>query len=230
MLLTHLLENVEYTPQQMAEHILRDCSQFLQDSQGEPLYRGMTRIDRTKGHYLIPLKDRMPTDSSPKLSQLLDSELEDMAGFKPRANGTFATGNAQTAQTYGVVYRIFPKDGYKFIWSPKIGDAYGFFQLQYGQRFVRELIDATEAAMPSDWSLDEDNLSSDEFETNLIAFNKKFLEMHKHVLYKTGRSSTIADAIEKGNEIMLGCEGYYAIPIDHQFGRDVSNHLIELTL
>jgi hypothetical protein len=45
-------------------------------------------------------------------------------GWAARSEGVFATGNSKEAAYYGNVYAIYPVDGYKYIWSPKVKDLY----------------------------------------------------------------------------------------------------------
>ena len=76
--------------------------------------------------------DRLPLDSDPKFHKILDDSFNRVFGFRARSNSVMATGDPDQASDYGVLYIIFPKGSFKFIWSEKIYDAYtgGLYGIQ----------------------------------------------------------------------------------------------------
>jgi hypothetical protein len=52
-------------------------------------------------------------------------------GWKPRSEGVFATGALSDTTTYGKYsFIIFPKDGFKFLWSEDVNDFFTYAQYE----------------------------------------------------------------------------------------------------
>jgi hypothetical protein len=137
------------------DDIVRDCSEFLKQCGGKPLYRGIKEIDKTGGIMLQHTRtDRKPRDMNPELSRRLDLAIEKKVGFKTRSAGTFAIGDSAMANEYGTLCFVFPKNGFKFAWSPVINDPFVSFEIG-GDDPVIEAIRAalvkhyTDAGQPS---------------------------------------------------------------------------------
>lgn len=82
---------------------------------------------------LKPRTDRKPLNMHPNVQRLLDDIFLKKFGWKARSSGVFASGNKHGVAGYGTVYEIYPTDGYKFLWSPKVGDLYeAVFWDEYG--------------------------------------------------------------------------------------------------
>jgi hypothetical protein len=211
MRLLHLTENE--LPEGAQEHALaiaRECSQFIREADGHLMYRGMSDLETDEVHY-VKSRVRKASDTDPEITKLLNDVMSPIAGFKPRSEAAFATGDSGFADTYGNTFAMFPKDDYKFIWSPYIADAFAFFHL--GMRdAAADLVAQTMETMPEGWEEDDDNRAE---------FVEQFLEMHKDVLFKTGANSTIVEAIESQNEIMIHTSGYYLVPYDTELGQAV---------
>lgn len=137
------------------DDIVRDCTEFLKQCGGKPLYRGIKEIDKTSGIVLQHTRtDRKPRDMNPELSKRLDLAIEKKVGFKTRSAGTFATSDSIIADGYGTLCFVFPKNGFKFAWSPVIKDPFVSFEID-GEDPVIEAIRAalvkhyTDAGQPS---------------------------------------------------------------------------------
>lgn len=92
------------------------------------LYRGLTKKTSDRMIRKKPRKLRHPKDTEPELQKLVDKLFQEKFGWKPRAQGVFATSDFYTAREYSgdwkTVHIIFPFDGFEYIWSPKIDDLY----------------------------------------------------------------------------------------------------------
>lgn len=118
-----------------------NCSEFMTEMQGKPLFRGV-KFQNSRGDDLVgPLaqaaffessspKDRKPLASSPKLNDALNAALEPY-GFS-RQNSTFATADYDTAIGYTSgregsdkeVLAIFPINGFEYLWNTRYADLY----------------------------------------------------------------------------------------------------------
>ena len=100
-------------------YIEKNCGEFLSHLQSTQrfLFRGQ---DESSSPVFVgyPRADRKPKDSSKDAQKLCDTYLK-LEGFKAlRSNSIFTTTDRGQASNYGRVYAIFPKDGFKFTWSP----------------------------------------------------------------------------------------------------------------
>lgn len=118
-----ILEKLEFflkedNPQ--VQIIKENCQQFLSEVR-EPLWHG------TNGS--LPFENKLRVRSAPKnmplvLHQAIDQAFNSIFGFKARTHALFCTGDKSQANSYGKPYAIFPKDGFKFVWSDKVKDLY----------------------------------------------------------------------------------------------------------
>ena len=104
-------------------YIEEHCSEYLKHvrSTGKLLYRGQS--DASQPIFVgYPRADRKPKDSNKKAQELCDKYLT-LKGFKAlRSNSIFTSSNKSQAGRYGDVYAIFPKNGFKYLWSTKDDD------------------------------------------------------------------------------------------------------------
>lgn len=109
--------------------IKRECSQIvsLYKKHDNVLFRGL-REGREYCYFIIPRSNRRPTDTPSKIQEDLDDEFESSFGWRARSEGVFCTGSISTARSYnrptGTAYVIFPKNGFKYIWSPEYKDLF----------------------------------------------------------------------------------------------------------
>ncbi len=100
--------------------IKRECKQFLKED--TVLYRGKRKPIKGLWDFVMPRKDRKPTDVPEDIQKEFDEGTYRRYKVKFRQWGVFVTPYKPQATTYGSVYTFWPKDGYKYLWSPKIRD------------------------------------------------------------------------------------------------------------
>ena len=110
--------------QKGSDLIEANCQQFLKESEGHYLCRGI-RKSSTVSFFTPQPRDREPVDSSHALNVLLSMGFQSILGEpRLRASSYFATGNSAIARDYGPIFYIFPLDGYSYVWSREIEDAH----------------------------------------------------------------------------------------------------------
>ena len=121
--LHYINENLkELNDDDMEFLIDRDCQPWIKASQGETVYRGAK--NKPYNYKGTVRTNRKPLDTEPIIHELFDKTIQAKYGFKPRSNGLFITGNLADARRYGKVYKIYPINKFKFLWSPNIRDFY----------------------------------------------------------------------------------------------------------
>lgn len=239
-------------PEEVARRIAKECSEFIKESgfhietsssartQSSPyrmrnvLYRGSYSVLRDstvikfRGN-----KERVPKDSSRQLHELLDEFLESNFGFPYRSKGTFTTNAEATANSYGGVRIFFPKNGYSYVYSEIIFDAYVAFQNTNINSFVpgnadmfNEVVDDMHHEMTEIYEElgADDDYSYDkflkDFEDGRLPLSQeiwfeivdKWLNANKRKLYKDSGLSEIVQARgNSGTEIMFKCDEYYLV-------------------
>jgi len=104
-------------------YIEANCGEYLKAVRetGKILYRGQ-RDSQAPIFVGYPRENRRTKDSSEEAQKLYDKYLTMMGFSALRSNSIFTTSSEHQADEYGYVYAIFPKDGFKFTWSTKMGD------------------------------------------------------------------------------------------------------------
>lgn len=118
----YLVEDTVLTIKEIYNSIKNECSEFLKESRGNPLYRG---IKDSKNPFLeiVPREDRKPRDSYIKSQETFNKFFFEHYGVKDiRSRAVFTSGSLQDVNEYGFTYAIFPVDGYTYWWSPKVFD------------------------------------------------------------------------------------------------------------
>ena len=104
--------------------IKRDCKQYLIESKGQMLYRGMGRKLSTEARYSPHPEDRRPKDSTNHLNFMFNAACELAFGVEDiRTKTIFATSDNEDAHFYGDIHYFFPSGNYKYLWSSKISDS-----------------------------------------------------------------------------------------------------------
>jgi len=139
------------------ETIKRDCQPYLQQVGndafgygGYPMYRGIN----TKSVYKRKIgkfhklnarlsgkgnfKPRKPKNTGRDLHNTINDFFMNKFGI-PFRDGVFASGVANDASFYGVVYQMFPIGDFKFAWSDKIHDLYS--DIGYIEKDQRNLLE-----------------------------------------------------------------------------------------
>lgn len=114
----------------LAKFIKHNCSQWMKQSGGTPVYRGYT--NRRQGGYkwrpqdsimIAPVRgDRKPMDSSPKFHDYMNAEIQKLGLVANRSNSAFVTGDRHVAENFGDLYIAIPIGDFKYTWSPEIDD------------------------------------------------------------------------------------------------------------
>lgn len=103
--------------------IKRDCKQILKVYQdtNRVFYRGVKK-STTPAFVGKPRKNRVPTDLDASIQSFFDEALEELGVDARRGNSIFMSPGYYTAQDWGTVYAIFPKDGAKYLWFDGLAD------------------------------------------------------------------------------------------------------------
>lgn len=210
------------------ELIKNDCKQFLSEADA-PIFRGSKTLDADK---LIQSRrvrvDRQPLDTVSVISNALDLALERIAGFKPRSQAVFATGDKATAHHYGKTFLIFPKGDFKFIYSERIRDFYSDIVLGTDDRLREKVFNIGEELLKKEYKVS--NLK----DTQLFArddIDLYIMERDPYIIFEKAPEHIIVelvnkiielnptwystDDVNKGihskNELMIHCNEYYVV-------------------
>ena len=115
---------------------------------GKFLYRGIKSDEDAV--YGKPFDQRRAKDSNAELSNILNNALASQGFAARRDNTTFTSGSYSQASGYGTVYIIFPRDGFNFHYSKKIGD----LVLDTGKLYFlldKEKVKVLQATIESNW-------------------------------------------------------------------------------
>ena len=128
--------NEVYESEDSARSIIRKkCSQFLKESKGLPLLRGLSRRVETEvnenGIFLVSDVRNRESTSEDGFEQMgadgsimystMNSKLRGEFGMD-RSDSYLFTGYENIARVYGNPYQCFPLDGYKYLWAPGVND------------------------------------------------------------------------------------------------------------
>jgi len=175
------LENDEELQQQI-QLIQRDCQPYIQQANGNTMYRGI-KSNQNFMKKQSRLDDRRPLDSVRKNHDLFNKQFLQKYGENFR-NSVFTNGDTKIAKYYGDVYSVFPIGNFKFLWSPKVKDL--------GEQFTGKSSNLFLYAIQS------------------LLYNDEHIVNHfiKEADYRT---TDLAAAIKSGNEIMIYCKEYYVL-------------------
>jgi len=104
-----------------------NCSEIIKiyKKTNKFFYRGIEKwLDQDKMIRKKPRLRRQPKDMPDVMHKLLDKYFYEKFGWKPRSQGVFVTPLFNVAREYGDTSIFFPFDGFEYIWSQKIDDAY----------------------------------------------------------------------------------------------------------
>jgi hypothetical protein len=184
MKINEILIPNEMDIQAYAKTLQLDCAPYLANY-SQPVYRGigLNSVSVEFGEYPCP-RNRKPRNSDPLVSEIADDWFQANFGIKFRSNAVFATGSAKEAAGYGPVYELFPAGQYVFCWSERVTD------------FTFEISDQiTEVGMTP---LQDDDPDAEHTVVSMLDICG----------YTT---SNWDEAVRSNNEIMIHCEGYFAV-------------------
>lgn len=178
-----------------AKLIARDCKPFIKEVDGEPavypLYRGMKEVTTLKP--IAVRKDRKPRNTPLGLHKVIDEWFNEHFGYRYRSNGLFCTGDMITTEFYGDLHIVFPIGNLSYVWSEKYMDL--FTKMGHHPEIIKY---------------------NDKFD-----WESKELQNDIDAIMSVGNyhDTNLTKAISEISEIMIGCDYYYAIPIDALGGR-----------
>jgi hypothetical protein len=154
---------------------------------------------------------RHPTDTSPEMHALFVKHFSHQFGYPYRAMGVFCSTSRQQAAGYpGNLFLIFPIGEYEYIYAPDVDDAYS--------QFDNHLVD-----MPGAWheilrdmGEDEEDYLTDTGDVNYDAWYQLVYEyLGKNTPYTNANlKSALSMHSERGIEVVLKCDNYYALCVD----------------
>lgn len=204
----------ETTYQKMTDFVGEHCAPWLKDLNGDEdlrVWRGL-EIKSTDKKVLMTMEDgklancyiktvrtdRKPLDTHPELSNAVDDLLYEKFGWHPRKNGLFVYGPDAKGDTkaYGTLHQVFPIGDIEFCWSPEIADMFG----KIGSvAYKVAKMNGNDAARQKD-----DVHTTEELEDFKNEMTKDYLG--------TYTDDNLRKAISSGNEIMVKCKSYLAVP------------------
>ncbi|MCS7316867.1 MAG: hypothetical protein NZZ41_00905 [Candidatus Dojkabacteria bacterium] len=120
--------------------IKRECSEIvnLYKKHLKFFYRGSKDVEKEKVFIKkYPFPFRRPKDTPESLNLVVNKIFNEIGFSVNRYNSVFVTPNLSTAKNYGKPYIFFPKNGFKYLWSPEISDFYFFYR--YGDSLLEKL-------------------------------------------------------------------------------------------
>lgn len=200
---SYLKEEIVLHEGNIIEYLDKNCKKFLNEIKGNYIFRGIGNYQ----DYAIktPRKDRLPRDLNQKLHDFYDEAFKRAFGWKVRSEGVFTTGSR--THMYGGIHLFFPIGNYKYLWSPKIYDLYGY---------TYELM-----------SLDRNNMKDDQT-FRLLKAGKLDKKTYKKLLSKAVKNikdeyitKNLIAAKESGSEITFHCKKYLIVYIKSEMAKEI---------
>lgn len=130
-------------------------------------------------------ENRKPLSTRPGMDETLNKGLRNSGMTAIRSNSIFCTSYPSAASSYGQLYLIFPKDGFKFTWNTLYGDFYTEYIYEQLERYTPDR-----------------NMKYDKF--NELADTPDFANEYGF------KNTDFAQAVSSRHEIMIFGE-YYAL-------------------
>ena len=224
----------------LREYIQKHCQPWLQESQGQLVYRGTNHATDQLAFVRTTRNSRQPRDSSPELHRLLNHWILSVEGGATRSNSVFLTGSVDVSEEYGRSYVVFPVGDFLYTWSPEMEDWHGETEGNLDTLPVRNWLDrqAVQQALidldvPSLRREDRAQLLNDHDSSDqewLHAASRSFymgeyLELENPRFWNKDRlrvaikvDQDLVPAIMSGNEIMVACREYVMVELDYWLG------------
>ena len=170
--------------------IRRDCQYFLsQVDHPFSLYRGMFGSTQKFIKKAVRLDSRRPQEMDVQHHDTINNYFTEAFG-EPFRNALFATGDSDASNYFGSNYFIFPIGKFTFLWSWEIDD------LNFHMHdLLDELFKNRNSPIPPTPEQKAEGL----------------VKALRNVDYET---DDFQKAVKSGNEIMIRCKEYYAMPAD----------------
>lgn len=114
-------DKFQFSAEDAASLIKSGCQEYLK--LGVRLFRGVTGGEGDAFEGTVRA-NRIPKDTSKSAHNILDAYFKKTFGLAARSEALFVSPDLTTAAGYGMVYEIFPLDGFDYVWSPILEDAY----------------------------------------------------------------------------------------------------------
>lgn len=142
----------------MAEKIRTECAPWLDESQGQPIFRGVSGSYHANWlAYQKKTRDnRRPLSSSSAFHEIMNLFIQIAGGTANRTNSLFVSGSFKQAASYGEIFQIFPQGEFSYTWSPHMRDWYTRIQERIGsylQTVPQEIVKAAQQKYQSDLTL-----------------------------------------------------------------------------
>lgn len=200
MLLTEITNDSQID--EFIERVSKECKPFLYAKDpGQLLYRGMQIIDEILYNKIIR-KHRVPTDIPHDFHSFIDRYFKQHFDYYFRSNAMFMTSNYGFASAYGQVYAVYPVDSFQFLWSPKVKDLYPILAKIMRQKYKFDIQEF------------ESGYDNEQIEKILNDLSN----ILKDLEYK---NTDLDEAINSGNEIMIGGDSYHAFRVKNENGKIV---------
>jgi hypothetical protein len=205
------------TPEVAAELIIEHCHSFLAQSGFDPRELNDTSLFRGVGDYVdLPIfskqtrwMQRDPVDTNRYIHNELNKYFDEKFGVEYRSEAFFVTGSEKIAENYGHAFLVFPIGNFKFIWSPKIEDAYSYFA-QPKADGIPDMCDVLGKDIARE---------SDDYVDDIGEYLRKV---------NPYKSNELAKAIVSRHEIMIHCDSYYALRYDSRLPDKFTERVLEL--
>lgn len=180
-------EILDVSRKEFNELIKRDCKEFLREAQGNNLLRGM-KLSPDMFYLKHVRKDRRPMNSLQFIHEIMDEWFLKHFGYRYRSGAVFGTGSFENADSYGLVFDIYPMGNIKYVWSKEVGDlALDIKRTLSGN----DLLDVTKKS-----------------DSNMI---KQVHDTVEDILENGNYQTTnLSEGLEEEVEIMVACDSYYA--------------------
>ncbi len=171
--------------------IENNCSQFLKESSGLPLYRGMSNKHNFK--ILETHRKRNSMNTIEEIQHTADKLFQKRFGWKARSEYVlYGTGSVYTTALYGNTHVIFPFDGYKFVYSNNIKDFY--------DHLMTYMTDELDIQTDVPWKV-----------SSFYRQNQPIIDEYIEQMVKLYTNRDLVKALNRGNEIMFQTKKYIAI-------------------
>lgn len=177
----------------------RECQPFFDASKGSGLaVRGISQAGPVIGKFNTPSsrhpipvhkmtvrKDRKTLSTPEVYHHAIDEWMKDKFGIAGRTGSVFVFGerSADSTENYGARYFVIPRGEFKFIWSPKVADLYDTMLEEFGPVFNHGDVGELPPGEVTEYM-------------NTLQYSDRDFNA----------------ALQSGNEIMIDCQNYYAIP------------------
>lgn len=173
--------------------ILENCQPYIKENpewKTKPIYRGFS--ESMNNYFVKPVRqNRIPRDSSKSLHDFLNYTILEANLVANRSNSIFCSGRYGEVSEYGYPYIIFPIGKFHYTWSNIMRDAYSFFD--------------EKKIMPIDTETGYDFVFNKHLYMSPYEAPFKEEDIQKLIDSYHGDDSSLADAIDSENEIMISC-------------------------